>query len=377
MANWYKWDDQKKPKGEKYNIVKADGLPVTSEARPDSCEIARLPRGTEVMVMEEAPKPIDADGKVRARIQCGPIKGWLTLRTAKQEFALPDDDDDSDDDDQGGGGKGSWGNDGDWGGYSKKPTLKLKKVQARIAQLNKTVFTENPIDWQCSHAIEAVGEQAAMLYLVDLEAKAEQVTQPSNYLKSALRKIGIDPKNPDSSTMTGTHPKLVKEWGWNAGSTGGQKREGDWECKTCGANVFAHKLDCFRCGAPRTDMGSNSQKTKTDESIDEVWDTTKQLLEKYPHRAAYGEDEIRQASEMRIISQVFISERVEEGVIGGLVKAWMEQMKGRGVMRVVRRGNRCYDEINKWSAVAQIRQGLEGGGSRSHDGPRDRQGRPY
>ena len=28
-------------------------------------------------------------------------------------------------------------------------------------------------------------------------------------------------------------------------------REGDWKCPMCGANVFASKNECFKCGASR------------------------------------------------------------------------------------------------------------------------------
>jgi 16S rRNA C967 or C1407 C5-methylase (RsmB/RsmF family) len=34
-------------------------------------------------------------------------------------------------------------------------------------------------------------------------------------------------------------------------SSKGEIREGDWECSACGANVFAYKLSCFKCKAPK------------------------------------------------------------------------------------------------------------------------------
>lgn len=36
-----------------------------------------------------------------------------------------------------------------------------------------------------------------------------------------------------------------------AGNSAGERRAGDWECTACGANVFAYKLSCFKCNAPK------------------------------------------------------------------------------------------------------------------------------
>ncbi len=47
--------------------------------------------------------------------------------------------------------------------------------------------------------------------------------------------------------------------GYDGGGYGGGNdrnsnvRPGDWECQSCGANVFASKNNCFKCGAPRPD----------------------------------------------------------------------------------------------------------------------------
>ena len=35
------------------------------------------------------------------------------------------------------------------------------------------------------------------------------------------------------------------------GGNGGDVRPGDWTCPSCGANVFASKLACFRCSTPK------------------------------------------------------------------------------------------------------------------------------
>jgi len=37
--------------------------------------------------------------------------------------------------------------------------------------------------------------------------------------------------------------------GRGGGFGGGEVRPGDWECPECGANVFASKTECFKCGA--------------------------------------------------------------------------------------------------------------------------------
>ena len=45
------------------------------------------------------------------------------------------------------------------------------------------------------------------------------------------------------------------------GSFGGGRgnvRPGDWECPSCGANVFASKRNCFKCGTPKPDGGDAS-----------------------------------------------------------------------------------------------------------------------
>mmetsp|Transcript_53875 Transcript_53875/g.136058 ORF Transcript_53875/g.136058 Transcript_53875/m.136058 type:complete len:160 (+) Transcript_53875:50-529(+) len=38
---------------------------------------------------------------------------------------------------------------------------------------------------------------------------------------------------------------------FGGGGGGGDVRAGDWECPDCGANVFASKSSCFKCGAPK------------------------------------------------------------------------------------------------------------------------------
>lgn len=36
-----------------------------------------------------------------------------------------------------------------------------------------------------------------------------------------------------------------------AGAGSSEVKRGDWQCTSCGANVFARKTECFKCGAPR------------------------------------------------------------------------------------------------------------------------------
>merc|ERR1712139_634682 len=73
------------------------------------------------------------------------------------------------------------------------------------------------------------------------------------------------------------------------------------------------------------------------------------MIIRYPARAVYGEDEIRMAVEQKKISMCFITERVETGPLGELGKTYRA---AGGVVEVARPGNRCYEEINKWSGVA-------------------------
>eukprot|EP00440_Ansanella_granifera_P072752 gb/GFBE01078952.1/.p1 GENE.gb/GFBE01078952.1/~~gb/GFBE01078952.1/.p1 ORF type:complete len:161 (+),score=40.14 gb/GFBE01078952.1/:1-483(+) len=39
------------------------------------------------------------------------------------------------------------------------------------------------------------------------------------------------------------------------GGGGGNSRPGDWECPKCGANVFASKDECFKCGTAKEGGG--------------------------------------------------------------------------------------------------------------------------
>lgn len=36
-----------------------------------------------------------------------------------------------------------------------------------------------------------------------------------------------------------------------AGAGSPEVKRGDWQCTSCGTNVFARKTECFKCGAPR------------------------------------------------------------------------------------------------------------------------------
>ena len=42
-------------------------------------------------------------------------------------------------------------------------------------------------------------------------------------------------------------------WGWGGGRWGGGNnvRPGDWQCPAGCGNVFASKMNCFRCGTPK------------------------------------------------------------------------------------------------------------------------------
>merc|ERR1739848_106784 len=34
-------------------------------------------------------------------------------------------------------------------------------------------------------------------------------------------------------------------------TTGGEMREGDWNCESCSAHNFSRREECFKCGAPK------------------------------------------------------------------------------------------------------------------------------
>lgn len=48
------------------------------------------------------------------------------------------------------------------------------------------------------------------------------------------------------------------------GGGGGDTRPGDWECPECGANVFASKDRCFKCGASKRGSGGDRSRRDRD-----------------------------------------------------------------------------------------------------------------
>ncbi|CAE8696501.1 unnamed protein product, partial [Polarella glacialis] len=54
----------------------------------------------------------------------------------------------------------------------------------------------------------------------------------------------------------------AKSSGWNdrgSGGGGGDVRPGDWACGKCGANIFASKVECFKCGTPKEGGGGRDK----------------------------------------------------------------------------------------------------------------------
>jgi len=49
------------------------------------------------------------------------------------------------------------------------------------------------------------------------------------------------------------------ERGGGCGSGGDNFRPGDWECPSCGANVFGSKSACFKCGEPKPSGGGGGR----------------------------------------------------------------------------------------------------------------------
>ena len=53
---------------------------------------------------------------------------------------------------------------------------------------------------------------------------------------------------------------------------GGDVKPGDWTCEECGANVFARRQKCFRCGAPRGDGWQIHPGGRGGDRYDDQWD---------------------------------------------------------------------------------------------------------
>ena len=48
----------------------------------------------------------------------------------------------------------------------------------------------------------------------------------------------------------------------------GEVKPGDWTCAKCGANVFARRQECFRCGTPRAYVGDRRRNERQDRAFD-------------------------------------------------------------------------------------------------------------
>ena len=71
------------------------------------------------------------------------------------------------------------------------------------------------------------------------------------FLEDALQLTGFDIKKAAAGGGRGG--------GRGGGGGGGAPRAGDWKCGPCGANVFASKGACFKCGAPRGAEGAEPE----------------------------------------------------------------------------------------------------------------------
>merc|ERR1719230_2346785 len=72
--------------------------------------------------------------------------------------------------------------------------------------------------------------------LESLEGTMANARNPPGLLSVKLREM-------DEGTF------VAKAGGKGGGGAGG--KAGDWECPSCGANVFASKNACFKCGATK------------------------------------------------------------------------------------------------------------------------------
>ncbi|KAF7727786.1 hypothetical protein EC973_007017 [Apophysomyces ossiformis] len=72
---------------------------------------------------------------------------------------------------------------------------------------------------------------------------------------------------PQEKRLPGQAPEGAADAAWDGapaggdfgGSGGRERREGDWDCSSCGANNFSRRSECFKCGTARPDDGSGSR----------------------------------------------------------------------------------------------------------------------
>lgn len=77
--------------------------------------------------------------------------------------------------------------------------------------------------------------------------------QPAAVAKARAPKGSGGPalRAPDPNSKRSRMKASTGSSGWDAGGGWGTARAGDWSCPGCGANVFANKASCFKCGHTR------------------------------------------------------------------------------------------------------------------------------
>eukprot|EP00928_Gymnodinium_smaydae_P061127 TRINITY_DN45285_c0_g1_i1.p2 TRINITY_DN45285_c0_g1~~TRINITY_DN45285_c0_g1_i1.p2 ORF type:complete len:180 (-),score=43.84 TRINITY_DN45285_c0_g1_i1:113-652(-) len=99
------------------------------------------------------------------------------------------------------------------------------------------------------------GERAKIQALVDerQQCRRDRDFDRADKLREDLRDMGV---NVDDSALTWRGPSGLDgqvnngSFGGGGGGGGGgsMRRDGDWDCPSCGAMVFASKDRCFKCG---------------------------------------------------------------------------------------------------------------------------------
>jgi len=102
------------------------------------------------------------------------------------------------------------------------------------------------------------GEEDRIQKLVDERqmCRRDRDFDRADQLRDELRTMGV---NVDDTDLTWRGPDGMNGTVANAGGGGPglggavQRRDGDWDCPSCGKMVFASKDVCFSCGTPRDD----------------------------------------------------------------------------------------------------------------------------
>jgi len=95
------------------------------------------------------------------------------------------------------------------------PSADLEKASKRAYWLSKNVFTDRPIDDNAVAAVVTLGIPRAMELFKEMEQKADEIRNPSSYLKTAVSREGLQPQ---------PQPQPQSQAAWSADSDKVSKR---------------------------------------------------------------------------------------------------------------------------------------------------------